>query len=89
MTTAKTRPQEAAPKTEEPKEEADEAAPAIETISLEEADEEVAGGKPDKDEEASDLEAADANDSDTFLEEDEDEDDDVAGIVGGVEGEDG
>jgi uncharacterized protein (TIGR02300 family) len=86
--TAKTRPQGATPKKEEPKEEAEEATPAVETISLEEADEEAVGGKSDKDEETADLEAADSTNGDTFVEEDQNEDDDVAEIVGGVEGED-
>ena len=88
VTTAKVRPPEAAPKTEDPKEETDEAAPVAETISLEEADEEAAGGKADKDEEDNDIEVAENTDNDTFLEANEDEDDDVADIVGDVDGED-
>ena len=57
----------------------------VEIVSLEDADEEKAGGKdedlPDIDDE-SDVELDD-DDADTFLEADDDEDDDMSDIIGG------
>lgn len=61
-----------------------------ETVSLEEADEEAAGGKsddiPDLDED-SEVELDD-DDNDTFLESDDEEEDDVSGFIGGHSDED-
>lgn len=58
---------------------------AIETVTLEEADEEVAGGgavKVDGDEEE-----IEADEDDTFLADDDEEEDDVEDIVGDVDEE--
>ncbi len=87
-TPAKARPQTAAEPEEEETED-EETAEGAEFISLEEADDESAG--PGKDEDADSEDEADidlAEDDDaTFLEEDEEEGDDVTDIIGGVDEE--
>lgn len=72
---------------EEEIEEADTEIEAVETVSLEDADDEAAGGK-DEGDELPDLEGDEEIDlgdeeDDTFLAEEEDEEDDVSGILGG------
>lgn len=74
-------------------EEADAELESVETVPLEEADDEAGGGKdgdevlPDIDGDE-DIDIGDEED-DTFLaEEEEDEDEDVSGILGGGRGED-
>jgi uncharacterized protein (TIGR02300 family) len=75
------------PKEEEPAVTAPD--PAVEVISLEEADEEAAGAKPNgEDDEDDEIEVEADDDDDAFLEEDEDEGDDVTGIIGEVDEED-
>lgn len=74
---------------EEEIEEADAEMEAVETVSLEDADEEAAGGKGDDEipdiEADEDIDLGDEED-DTFLAvEEEDEEDDVSGILGGRE----
>ncbi len=65
-----------------------------ETVSLEEADEEAAGGKEGEDEALPDLgdddiDLGDEDEDDTFLApEEEDAEEDVSGILGGGRGED-
>lgn len=83
---AKARPQEAEekPKEEEP-EKSEETPTSVETISLEEADAEISGGKEGSDEEGEEIAVADDSDDDTFLENDEDEGDDVTDIIGDVD----
>ena len=89
MTAPKSRPQEAAPKAKVEEPVVVQPDPAAETISLEEADEELAGNKSAKDdEEDEDVEVEGDDDDNAFLEEDEDEGDDVTGIIGDVVGED-
>jgi uncharacterized protein (TIGR02300 family) len=55
---------------------------APETVSLEEADEEAAGGEELPDLEDDDVDLGDEEADDTFLEAEEEEEDDVTGIVG-------
>ncbi len=87
VTTPKSRPPEPEPEPKEEEPVAVQPDPVAETISLEEADEELAGGKSKKgDEEDEDIEV-EASDDDTFLEEDVDEGDDVTAIIGGVDEE--
>lgn len=89
VATAKSRPAEPPPP---PKEEEAEivAEPVADTISLEEADEEAAGAKPNSgdEDEDEDIEVEGDDDDDAFLEEDEDEGDDVTDIIGDVDDED-
>ena len=85
VATPKSRPVEVVPepKAEEPAEVKAEK-PAVETISLEEADEERSGAKSSaEDDEDDDLEVEGDEDNDTFLEEEDDEDD-VTDIIGEV-----
>ncbi len=65
-------------------EEAEDEVADVEVISLEEADEETAGAKVVAGDEDIDVEddLGDAADDDTFLEEDEDDGDDVSDLIG-------
>ncbi|MBB5753805.1 TIGR02300 family protein [Prosthecomicrobium pneumaticum] len=87
-TTAKARPQ-AAVEPEEEEAEDEEAAEGAEFISLEEADDESAGPGATEDadsEDEAEIDLAEDDDA-TFLEEDEEEGDDVTDIIGGVDEE--
>jgi uncharacterized protein (TIGR02300 family) len=89
VTTPKSRPQEPQPKAKVEEPVVVQPDPVAETISLEEADEELAGSKSAKaDEEDEDVEVEAEDDDNAFLEEDEDEGDDVTAIIGDVDEED-
>jgi uncharacterized protein (TIGR02300 family) len=89
VTTPKSRPPEPKPVPKEEEPVVVQPDPVAETISLEEADEELAGAKNAKGdgEEDEDIEVEGDDDDDAFLEEDEDEGDDVTGIIGDVDEE--
>jgi uncharacterized protein (TIGR02300 family) len=83
---AKARP--ANVKDEEEEEVEDEVAKGAEFVSLEEADEEAAGGKVAVEgDDDDDVEIADDEADDVFIEDEEEDGDDVADIIGGVEDE--
>ena len=55
---------------------------AIETVPLEDADEEVKGGDDVPDIDDDDVDLGEDDDDDVFIEDEEEEDDDVSGIIG-------
>jgi len=55
---------------------------AVETVSLEDADEEAKGGDDLPDLGDDDVDLGDDDDDDVFIEDEEEEDDDVSGIIG-------
>ena len=55
---------------------------AIETVSLEDADEEAKGGDDLPDIDDDDVDLGDDDDDDVFIEDEEEGDDDVSGIIG-------